>query len=223
LLGTSCSTSTSSWVYAVNSQGPIKSDSTSESINQHDDYGSLGLSLSTGKGGADSNPFVSSGSGSNGSNGTAANPTVTQACTPASTAASSTSRGFLPPWMTGGSRPTGPPGPFQTSYSGFKRDTGNDCVTSSGSNLSNNGVNIQQRNNMMRMAHGILAGLAFAVFFPLGAISIRMFSFRGLLWFHAGIQMIANLMFIIAFGLGVSMAKSFGEVCNLTINIHRFC
>jgi hypothetical protein len=205
----------------------LKSDSTGADISQHDDdkYGSLSLSLASGKGGPDSNPFASGSAKSAGSAvGTSAGSTATatgasaaaaattQACTPSASSASSKSTGFFPPWM-GGSRPTGtygPPGPFQTNY--YKRDT-NDCDSGT-EGFNNHGANIQQMNNIKRMAHGILASLAFAVFFPLGAISIRVFSFSGVLWFHAGVQIIANIMFIIAFVIGVGMAKNFGEVCN---------
>jgi len=57
------------------------------------------------------------------------------------------------------------------------------------------------------MAHGIMAGLCFAVLFPFGAISIRLFSFPGLIWFHAGIQIITQIIFIVAFALGITLAN----------------
>lgn len=41
------------------------------------------------------------------------------------------------------------------------------------------------------ITHGIVMGLAFAVFFPLGAIIIRLLSFKGLMWIHAGWQVFA--------------------------------
>ncbi|KAI5243156.1 hypothetical protein E4T43_04305 [Aureobasidium subglaciale] len=56
------------------------------------------------------------------------------------------------------------------------------------------------------IAHGVLASLAFVIFFPFGAISIRLFSFPGLLWFHAIVQALAYLVYIAAFGLGIYMA-----------------
>jgi hypothetical protein len=56
------------------------------------------------------------------------------------------------------------------------------------------------------IAHGVLASLAFVIFFPFGAISIRLFSFPGLLWFHAIVQIIAYLLFIAAFGIGIYLA-----------------
>jgi hypothetical protein len=56
------------------------------------------------------------------------------------------------------------------------------------------------------IAHGVLASLAFVIFFPFGAIGIRLFSFPGLVWFHAVVQVIAYLLFIAAFGIGIYLA-----------------
>lgn len=64
----------------------------------------------------------------------------------------------------------------------------------------------------MLIAHGVMAGLAFAVFFPLGAISIRLLSFPGLVWFHAGVQIFAYLFYTVAFGLGIYIAKDMESV-----------
>lgn len=63
------------------------------------------------------------------------------------------------------------------------------------------------------IAHGVLASLAFVVFFPFGAISIRLFSFPGLVWFHAIFQVLAYLIFIAAFGLGIYLATQIHLVC----------
>lgn len=64
----------------------------------------------------------------------------------------------------------------------------------------------------MLIAHGVMAGLAFAVFFPLGAISIRLLSFPGLVWFHAGVQIFAYLFYTVAFGLGIYMARDMERI-----------
>jgi len=61
-------------------------------------------------------------------------------------------------------------------------------------------------------AHGILAALAFVILFPAGAIAVRLASFRLVVWFHAGFQMFAYLIYIAAFGLGVTMANDLGVV-----------
>jgi len=57
------------------------------------------------------------------------------------------------------------------------------------------------------MSHGIIAGLAFVILFPLGAIAIRLFSFPGLVAFHAACQCLGYLFFVVAFGLGVYIAN----------------
>ena len=62
------------------------------------------------------------------------------------------------------------------------------------------------------LAHGVLACLAFVIFFPFGAISIRLFSFPGLLWFHAIVQALAYLIYIAAFGLGIYLATQIRRV-----------
>ncbi|CAD0014361.1 unnamed protein product [Aureobasidium pullulans] len=63
-----------------------------------------------------------------------------------------------------------------------------------------------------QIAHGVLASLAFVIFFPFGAISIRLFSFRGLLWFHAIVQVLAYLIYIAAFGIGIYLATQIRRV-----------
>jgi hypothetical protein len=63
------------------------------------------------------------------------------------------------------------------------------------------------------IAHGVLASLAFVIFFPFGAISIRLFNFPGLVWFHAVVQVIAYLLFIAAFGIGIYLATQIHMVC----------
>ena len=56
------------------------------------------------------------------------------------------------------------------------------------------------------VTHGVIMGLAFAVVFPLGAILIRVASFRGLVWVHAAVQSLAYAMALAGMGLGVYIA-----------------
>lgn len=56
----------------------------------------------------------------------------------------------------------------------------------------------------MILAHGILASLAFLILFPVGAILIRLASFPSLIWIHAGIQLLAWVLFIVAFSLALA-------------------
>ncbi|KAH8719184.1 integral membrane protein [Phaeosphaeriaceae sp. PMI808] len=81
--------------------------------------------------------------------------------------------------------------------------TGND------GNTTNSGVTITASSSNTRnmlIAHGVLASLAFVIFFPAGAIAIRLASFPGVVWFHAAFQVFAYLVFIASFGLGVYLA-----------------
>ena len=67
------------------------------------------------------------------------------------------------------------------------------------------GSELKNRNKAM-IAHGVVMGLAFAFVFPLGSILIRIFSFPGLLWVHAGTQLFAYLLSIVGLGLGIYIA-----------------
>ena len=63
----------------------------------------------------------------------------------------------------------------------------------------------QQHHNAI-VTHGVIMGLAFAVVFPLGAILIRVASFRGLVWVHAAVQATAYAMALAGLGLGIYIA-----------------
>lgn len=49
-------------------------------------------------------------------------------------------------------------------------------------------------------------GVAFVALFPLGAIAVRVLSFRGLIWFHAATQIFAYTLALAGMGLGVWIA-----------------
>jgi hypothetical protein len=171
------------------------------------------MDMTQAKNSANDNPFTS---------GTAATPTTggsAQSCVPESqvsggSSATSTSDGyggFFGSHPTGhaGGRPTG----FPFSDKVKRQATASACPsgyvlsggTNSGASFNNNGFSASQQRSML-IAHGIMAGLAFAVLFPFGAISIRLLSFPGLVWFHAAFQVFAYLFYIIAFGLGIYLA-----------------
>lgn len=57
-----------------------------------------------------------------------------------------------------------------------------------------------------RIAHGTIMGLAFVLFFPIGGIIIRVLSFRGLIWVHAGLQLLTYTLALAGMGLGVYIA-----------------
>ncbi|KAM0720651.1 hypothetical protein Q7P37_004788 [Cladosporium fusiforme] len=67
------------------------------------------------------------------------------------------------------------------------------------------------KNNYIR-AHGSLAAIAFVFIFPLGAILIRLASFRLLAWTHGGLQIFGYALFTAAAGLGIWMANAGGAL-----------
>lgn len=76
-----------------------------------------------------------------------------------------------------------------------------------------------QKGIHVTIAHGVLAGLAFVILFPFGAISIRLFSFPGLVWFHAAFQTLAYLVYIAAFGLGIYLAMNIHAVSDSDLSL----
>lgn len=55
-------------------------------------------------------------------------------------------------------------------------------------------------------------GLAFAIFFPLGAAILRALNFGGLVWFHAGWQIFTYCIAIAGLGLGIWIADTTDQV-----------
>jgi hypothetical protein len=58
-----------------------------------------------------------------------------------------------------------------------------------------------------RTIHGILACLAFAVLFPIGAIFMRLVPGRFAIWIHAATQVVAYIVFIAGAALGFWMIQ----------------
>lgn len=64
-----------------------------------------------------------------------------------------------------------------------------------------------QKQHRFIQAHGTLASIAFVAIFPIGAMLIRLASFRQLAWTHGGLQIFGYAIFIAAAGIGIFMAK----------------
>ena len=56
------------------------------------------------------------------------------------------------------------------------------------------------------VAHGTIMGFTFAFLFPLGAIIIRLASFRGIIWVHAAVQITGYALALVGLGLGIYIA-----------------
>jgi hypothetical protein len=64
--------------------------------------------------------------------------------------------------------------------------------------------------------------IAFAILYPLGAIAIRLLSFKGLLWFHAGLMIFAYVVVLAGTGFGVNIAKSEDQMGSTHVGIGIF-
>lgn len=62
--------------------------------------------------------------------------------------------------------------------------------------------------NRVRAIHGTLAGLAFVGLFPIGGILIRLGSFTNLVWIHAGLQLLAYAIYVVAFAMGIWLMRT---------------
>ncbi|KAF2455935.1 hypothetical protein BDY21DRAFT_386790 [Lineolata rhizophorae] len=220
------------FIYAAVSGSSLDTDDTSASISQHSSmYGQFTLDFSSAKGGDSANPFSesSSDSGSD-STGTSGGSSPTS-CVPrprsSSTSGSSSSSSNnsddsdddsddspSPPWATGNPPWGDGDNPWHKRQSddedvnycdeddssfGGQNGSGDSALSAAGAF----GMNLD-----MLIAHGVMASMAFVIFFPAGAISIRLCSFPGLVWFHAALQGLAYMIYVVGFGLGVYMASN---------------
>ena len=96
--------------------------------------------------------------------------------------------------------------PFVTATGSSTAPSGSN-VGSSGSSTSTGNVNFAQL-AQVQTAHASVMSLAFLFFFPLGALIIRVGSFSGAIWIHAGIQILSYSLAIAGMGMGIWMAQS---------------
>lgn len=108
----------------------------------------------------------------------------------------------------GGSSPTAAAAaqsPSGSSNSSSGDSSGGASGDSSGGSSGGGGQDPPGRHQAL-LAHGALMGVAFVALFPLGAIAVRVLSFRGLIWFHAATQIFAYTLALAGMGLGVWIA-----------------
>ncbi|USW48226.1 Putative DOMON domain, cytochrome b561/ferric reductase transmembrane [Septoria linicola] len=190
---------TAQWIYASRTGAALDSDDPAEDIQQHQAYSPFRWQISTAQGGDSTNPFVVAAAAPTGSDSQTASATASSG---ASASAAST-----------GSSDTGS---SSGSAAGSSGNENNGDTSSSGSaTFSNAGAPFggnSDYGDTLTTAHGTLASLAFVAFFPTGAILIRVASFTGIVWLHAAIQALGNVLFIAAFGLGIYIATQLSEL-----------
>lgn len=215
-----------SWIYAYQSSGgPKNLNDLGAPIKQHNAQASFTWEFANAKGGDSVNPFVTSGSAAEIESciprevtSSAPVSSAASASPSSSSAADETNNendGRRPlPWGGGRPGPTGrPPNKRQASLpycDELPGSTGGESTGDSNTNADGEftaiGSSTGESRRTMLIAHGVLASLAFVLFFPFGAILIRLGSFPGVVWLHATFQLIAYMVYIIAFALGVYLA-----------------
>ncbi|MCJ1409984.1 hypothetical protein MMC19_004069 [Ptychographa xylographoides] len=116
--------------------------------------------------------------------GNSLNPFVSNAAT-TSTAPAGSSPSSSSPSSSGGS--TG--GSSNGGSSGGSSDSGEEATK-----------------HMRVIAHGIIMSLAFLIFFPFGALTVRFLSVKGTVWIHAVSQLLAYALALAGMGIGVWLA-----------------
>jgi len=93
-----------------------------------------------------------------------------------------------------------------------KRQTSSTC-TSAGStgnsgSSQDSSFNAANKRMMLVTAHATCACLAFAFFFPIGGILIRVADFNNTLWIHSGTQIASYILYTAAVGMGIWCATN---------------
>ena len=173
------SSSNTDWIWAVKDGSSVSSNSQSANLQMHSQQGSFNFDLTKGRGGNSLNPFVD----------TAATATAAGGSSPTSGSSAA------------GQQQSGSSSSGEGSSGGY----GGGAAGGSAGAYASIASNFAKRNKAV-VAHGIIMGLAFALLFPSGALLIRVFSFRGLVWVHAAFQLFAYTLAIVGLGLGVYIA-----------------
>ena len=106
----------------------------------------------------------------------------------------------------GGASPTSASSSSGSGAGGDQSSGGSSGDSSSGSSDGGSSGGDQQKRDRAVIAHGTTMSLAFVLFFPIGAIIIRLFNFRGLVWVHVATQISAYMVALAGLGLGVYIA-----------------
>lgn len=77
-------------------------------------------------------------------------------------------------------------------------------TASSTSDSDNSGSNADDETSLRAtIAHGTIMGFTFIIVFPLGALLIRLCSFKALVWVHAGVQIFGYILALTGLSLGI--------------------
>ena len=100
-----------------------------------------------------------------------------------------------------------------SASSATSADAGSDDSNSSSSSSGGSSSDTSEsRRETIVKAHGLMGAAAFVLAFPAGAIVLRVFNFKGLVWIHVAIQMLAYATSVAVLGLGLWLALTGEEV-----------
>jgi len=68
--------------------------------------------------------------------------------------------------------------------------------------------------NNVLLTHGIIYAIAFSLVFPAGALLLRLFPSRNLVWYHITVQIIGMIFMFAGFGLGCWLCAQYSPVSN---------
>ncbi|USP78676.1 CBD9-like protein [Curvularia clavata] len=218
--------SSGNWIYGYQtSGGPKNSDDTSAQISQHSSEGAFSWDFAQAKGGSSVNPLISSTPTTSGGTGTAScRPRTSSAASTASTASSTAAASSsstdndndndddsnTPQYGPPGSQFTGRPSVKRQAELPYCDELPNGGAANGNSNTFNpiTATGSLKNRREMLIAHGVLAALAFVIFFPVGGIAIRLVSMSGIAWLHGAFQIFGYAVYIAGAGLGIYLAKN---------------
>lgn len=96
--------------------------------------------------------------------------------------------------------------PFLTTTATSTSSSGSSSGSSSSDSSGSEEPQISADLANVRMAHAIMAPISFVLFFPIGAMGIRILSFPGLVWIHAGWMTFTYVIVLASMGMGVWIA-----------------
>ncbi|KFZ24344.1 hypothetical protein V502_01175 [Pseudogymnoascus sp. VKM F-4520 (FW-2644)] len=99
-----------------------------------------------------------------------------------------------------------------TSAAASKKAGSDDSNSSSSSSGGSSSDTSESRRETIVKAHGLMGAAAFVLAFPAGAIVLRVFNFKGLVWIHVAIQMLAYATSVAVLGLGLWLALAGEEL-----------
>ncbi len=215
-----------SWIYASRSGSPLDSADPAASISRHSDFGKFNFDFARAKNTNTVNPFVAAQpavapSGTTSASGrpsciprqrgTSSRSVVDTVATATSTEPDdSDPESFWTPSDLGPDMSDGDRSRNFGRQIVYCDDDGDEELAGLDGEVLRSTRDQQSRKTIV--AHGAIASVVFLAIFPFGAIAMRLLSVPGLVWIHAAIQSVGYLLFVVAAGIGIWLARKGAHV-----------